>query len=255
MTIFCLVSMPMPDPSDDEAACREVQAVMRDVELERIAPLPLAPCVASRLVEVDVDAFLAAAGFDHRRSRDRAACRDLLLHRAGRACAAQLLARLGAARVQVGRAADGSAQWPEGFAGAITHTGEFVAVAVCAARCRRGLGIDLESIPSAPAAEEAAITCLGAAERRLCAAVGLDPVLAVMLAFSAKEALFKCLAPVCGGHFDFLDVEVTRLDSGLGRLQLRLLKSLGRGLPRGAIHDASIRWNDTHVFASVELLP
>jgi len=40
--------------------------------------------------------------------------------------------------------------------------------------------------------------------------------------FSAKEALFKCLAPRVGRYFDFLDAELSSLQAGSLTLALRL---------------------------------
>jgi 4'-phosphopantetheinyl transferase EntD len=46
--------------------------------------------------------------------------------------------------------------------------------------------------------------------------------LAFTTVFAAKEALFKCLAPLVGRYFDFLDVEAIAASPDQLRLQLRV---------------------------------
>lgn len=122
---------------------------------------------------------------------------------AGRAQARLALQELGirSPAVPVGPARD--PQWPAGFVGSISHAGG-IALAVAARTSVIGaIGIDLE--PADPLDAELL--------RRVCrpeelARLGSSPELGAKLTFSAKESVYKCLAPRTGIFLEFEDVEV-----------------------------------------------
>src|SRR5690606_12231613 len=112
----------------------------------------------------------------------------------------------------------------------------------------RSLGLDVEGIVS----EERA--------RRLAPMVAHEPELrrvgesdagrAFTAAFAAKEAVFKCLAPIVGCYFGFHDAEIVGGDAGA--LTLRLLRELGE-LPAGFEVTARFAAFDGFVAAAVVL--
>jgi enterobactin synthetase component D len=121
---------------------------------------------------------------------------------AGRLCAALALDKLGVAPCPLAANADRSVAWPAGTVGSITHAHGFAWAVV--ARGPRGIGIDSESIARGlRAADEVRDQVLTPDESSLLDVLGLDPKLSTLLAFSAKEAVFKALAPTVGRFFGF----------------------------------------------------
>ena len=70
------------------------------------------------------------------------------------------------------------------------------------------------------------------------------------VAFSAKESLYKCLAPTVGAFFGFEDARV--LEASAERVRLRLERTLHPALPAGALFD--VRWalEDARVRSALE---
>ena len=72
----------------------------------------------------------------------------------------------------------------------------------------------------------------------------------LVLCFSGKEALYKCVAPIVGQFFDFLEVEVVALDFQSRLLAIRLLRNLGPGYPHGHVLEGRFEIGARHVFTS-----
>ena len=134
---------------------------------------------------------------------------------AGRTLARRAMAEIGFAEAPVGRMPDGSPAWPSGLCGSIAHSHRHVAVAIAPISDVRALGIDIEdgrdlgaaAIGVASAAEiEGAVVHPFASDREG----------AARLLFSAKEALYKCQAPLTGNTG--LDFPEIRLDLRPGLL-------------------------------------
>ncbi|MEO8444539.1 MAG: 4'-phosphopantetheinyl transferase superfamily protein [Gammaproteobacteria bacterium] len=143
--------------------------------------------------------------------------RRLLEFRAGRAVARIALGELGAGSPPLPVGPSRAPVWPEGFVGSISHAGE-VAVAVATRTADiRAIGIDLE--PALPLdAELLRRVCLPAELARLRRSA--DMALRAKLTFSAKESVYKCLAPVTGIFLEFDDVEIL-FDSGPAEFSVR----------------------------------
>lgn len=145
---------------------------------------------------------------DRGRSGDRTA--------GGRAAVAAL--RLAGCRVEAppGHAPDGRPLWPTGYAGSISHAGGWALAAVARATLHRAVGVDIEREWTLPAADARYV--LNDGERPTSGRVEKDGVLAdATLAWSAKEAAFKCWSHATEGaigEVDPLDIEVhIRADS------------------------------------------
>jgi len=155
----------------------------------------------------------------------------------GRLCAVGALRDAGYTGAgEVPKARGGAPVWPAGFVGSITHTGGLTIAAVATQRQAAGLGIDAERLLATR--EATRITRVVVPE--WAAAPDARAIVrqcewreAVSVAFSAKESLYKCLAPLFGGPIGFHDVEVAELDRARGVARLRLARGVG-GLPRGA---------------------
>jgi enterobactin synthetase component D len=130
---------------------------------------------------------------------------------AGRHCAHQAIRQLAPcdSPPDIPITAAGLPSWPDGIVGSITHAGGFVSAAVALRKHAISIGIDCERLMTKKVALE--IATLVATPAELAAAMaqtGLDENDALTLLFSAKEAVFKCLYPLSGLFFTFLDIEV-----------------------------------------------
>jgi enterobactin synthetase component D len=174
---------------------------------------------------------------------------------AGRRCAARLLASLGATETDVAVGPLGSPLWPQGFTGSITHKQDVLAVAVARTGDVASLGIDIEAWVSEDVAADIEQVCLDGAEKALAVAAEFERRWFATLAFSAKEALYKCLFPSVREFFDFSAARVVHVDSASGLLRLQLTRPLGSRWAQGQVLGGHFRGSDSHVFTSFELAP
>jgi enterobactin synthetase component D len=134
---------------------------------------------------------------------------------AGRYCARVALGRLdpalAAQRVETG--SNREPIWPRGVVGSITHTEGFAAAAVALESQVGGVGLDAERILNPERAREIERLVLLDAERPHAASAGLTQHELVSLAFSAKEAVFKCLYAFGKELWDFTEVALTAIDT------------------------------------------
>lgn len=132
---------------------------------------------------------------------------------AGRRAARLALAEIGKPDATVPAGADRAPQWPEGTLGSITHD-DGLALSIVAARRKAGaLGIDLTEAAPLPGGTREQIL-------RHRFEAGLTDIEA-RAAFSAKESLFKALAPHVGFVFGFAAAVIeTDLDGGSFRASL-----------------------------------
>ena len=122
---------------------------------------------------------------------------------AGRHCARRALHDLGAEPVAIPVGPARAPRFPPGFCGSITHAGGIAAAAV-----RRGgapLGIDLEEAADLP---DEVFDRVCAVPEAVVAPAGLGAGLWGRVVFSAKESVYKCLAPAVGRFIDFAEVRV-----------------------------------------------
>ena len=173
---------------------------------------------------------------------------------AGRACAREALADAGCAsgrEVPIGPLR--APLWPAGFVGSITHAAGVAAAVVAPASLAESLGIDLEVIVSAEQAASLRASVARDDELARISAAAEGARVAFTTAFAAKEALFKCVAPLVGRYFDFLDAEiVSRTDDVLA---LRLRVDLGRGFGAGRVLPVRVALAEGRVIAGVALPP
>ncbi|MCX6936466.1 MAG: 4'-phosphopantetheinyl transferase superfamily protein [Verrucomicrobia bacterium] len=124
-----------------------------------------------------------------------------------RAAAADLLRARGVVDPHIRRSADGAPLWPVGWTGSLSHSRTWGAAAIAPASALRSLGIDLEDparmkpklwpyLLCPPELAELDALTETAANRRVAAV------------FSAKEALYKTLAPLGGRVPGFKEVEL-----------------------------------------------
>ena len=160
---------------------------------------------------------------------------------AGRHCARQSLHRLGVEQTQVGRDDDGKPLWPQHVVGSISHTDGHCIAAVAPQAALYSIGVDVEK----------RVALSERTMRRLCTPAELEHIrrlpadqaeLAVLLHFSAKESLLKCVMQhsgvqlACGDSALQLDwqrqrVEVERLHDAERLLQGNLVRGYFTVLP------------------------
>ncbi|HMS01734.1 MAG TPA: 4'-phosphopantetheinyl transferase superfamily protein [Gemmatimonadaceae bacterium] len=144
----------------------------------------------------------------------------------------------------VGRDATGAPQWPAGFVGSIAHTDTHALAMVARTPPVRGVGVDLEApLSDTVAAEVGPSVAPELRDRDAVARVwhGETPLAfpdALTLVFTAKEALYKALAPRVGRFFGFEAAEcvaITRTG-----VSLRLTGALDGGFAAGDTFDVRI---------------
>lgn len=128
-------------------------------------------------------------------------------HLAGRIAALHALQEHGFNAVPAPGAA-GEPCWPQGVSGSISHSGQR-AVAVVASH---PVGVDLEAQFSPALCNELAASIVNAQEHALLAACPLPFTLALTLAFSAKESLYKAFSRLAKPFPGFASAHITAID-------------------------------------------
>ncbi len=118
--------------------------------------------------------------------------------------------------------------WPEGFTGSISHTDNLALAVVSSNKNILSLGIDLEFQRTKIPAKLKERICVES-ELVWCQAEQTD--LRTLIIFSAKEAIYKALYPICKKFFGFKAVELLPIDAG--KFQARLLVDLAEDLKKG----------------------
>ena len=119
--------------------------------------------------------------------------------------------------------ADRTPTWPPGFKGSISHSDDHVMVALTSCPQILGVGIDIES-RSGVDPELRGIISTDAGE------ASIDET----ILFSAKEAVFKAVYPICGEFLEFGDVTISLADNA-GKIAARCRSDLdsSRFIDRG----------------------
>lgn len=155
---------------------------------------------------------------------------------AGRMAAQEALRKAGfrsAAAPGIGD--DGLPDWPPGWLGSISHSGDIAAALVGPVGCARLLGLDLERIITAEIAAQIAPEIMSGQP------VGHSGLLLeqeITCAFSAKEALYKALYPLTRQFRDFSAAHIGWQKDGPGapvRVMLTLTEDWGAGWTAGTV--------------------
>jgi len=213
--------------------------------ISRLFTAPVSACVATPPM-YDAPLFpaeeAAVAKAVARRRREFAA---------GRACARAALERLGAQAGAIPRGPDRAPVWPGGHVGSIAHCDGFCAAVVARPGTARSLGLDAEA--AAPLAPDMAAHVCRPEELARFAALP-DPVGSSWpkLAFSAKEAFYKCYFPIARTYLGFEDVSVWFSDD---RFRI-VLEAPGKPMAAAAEAFQGLwRVDDRRVYAGVTLPP
>lgn len=173
---------------------------------------------------------------------------------AGRLCARRALAHFGFDGYPLRRNADRSPRWPEPVVGSITHTVGFCG-AVAALRTKyASLGVDAEIIARMTADLWAHVFTRGElAEFATYAGVQRERIAA--LAFSAKEAFYKCQYGITGRWLDYrnVSIEVTQERSDAGTFGIKPATANGRWIVRGLNARGRYRFDGALVATGIAL--
>lgn len=151
---------------------------------------------------------------------------------AGRYAAQQLLRDSGCYEsVVVG--ADRAPQWPAGWRGSISHTDRWAIAVISPTSAPWRPGIDIESLRSVPLYETADLF-VTTEERNLLTESGMEHEIALLLAFSVKESLYKSLYPLVQYCFGFDVAEIYQIEPLHQRVALRLTQTLTPQFPTGS---------------------
>jgi 4'-phosphopantetheinyl transferase EntD len=150
---------------------------------------------------------------------------------AGRICARQALKHLGITTGPLRKLPDGSIAWPDGFTGTVSHSETWCGAAVARRSDAAGIGLDIEN--TARVGQNLWRRILTQEER-----VWLEnqpaaeaPQWAALI-FSAKEALYKCIASLLQSRIGFMDAVIVP-DPHRNFLAVRLEEPVIAQLPRG----------------------
>lgn len=164
---------------------------------------------------------------------------------AGRLLARHALTEFGAPASDLPIGADRAPVWPVGLNGSISHSGHTCAVLV--ARDDHLCGVDCEGMLGGSALDAVLKQCLSPGERDWTQQQSRHPAaLATSLVFSAKESIFKALAPRVQQFFGFECAEVTGWED-TGCLTLRLTRTLHPDAPEGLTLRAQYEVNEDRV--------
>ncbi|MFX0566463.1 4'-phosphopantetheinyl transferase [Kosakonia cowanii] len=125
----------------------------------------------------------------------------------------------------VGSAADRSPIWPAGWCGSLSHTHDRAIAVIAPSGAGLTPGVDIEML-APETMRETADMFTSAQEQALLAGCPLPYESALLIAFSAKESLFKALYPEVRRFFDFDAARVCQLDAATQRITLELTQPL-----------------------------
>lgn len=151
---------------------------------------------------------------------------------AGRYAANQLLHEGGCCNCTVEIGTDHAPIWPVGWLGSISHTEKWALAILAPFRFNFSLGVDIETLR--PGVMQAiATTFTTVSERDILAASSLPFETALLIAFSAKESLYKALYPWVLHVFGFKAAKLCELSSHDNHFTLELTRQLAPGLCAG----------------------
>ncbi|MEO7386307.1 MAG: 4'-phosphopantetheinyl transferase superfamily protein [Gammaproteobacteria bacterium] len=161
---------------------------------------------------------------------------------AGRLHARQALVQLGQ-RSPVITADPGRApRWPAGFVGSISHAGELVVAVAAPVGLLQSVGVDVEP---ATLLDAELVNRVCRPEEIARFDPSATPSREAKLIFSAKESVYKCVAPLLGIFLEFEDVEIL-LDAATGQFRARghgpITNMIGPSTLRGAFAEAGGYW-------------
>ena len=153
-------------------------------------------------------------------STDRVSISRLQEYVAGRFCATQAAKNIGFSLQCIPSAETREPIWPVGVVGSISHSKKIAISCVASSVDFKSLGIDAEELMDATVCKE--VEKVIATEEELSLLQEKDFQLGITILFSAKEALYKALFPLCRSFIDFKEVRLVNLDLVQQKIELEL---------------------------------
>jgi enterobactin synthetase component D len=170
---------------------------------------------------------------------------------AGRISARQALDHLGVPAGPLRKLPDGSITWPEGLAGSVSHSGMWSGAAVVRLSDAAGIGLDIEN--AARIGQNLWRRILTPEER---AWLDRQPQAQTRqwatLIFSAKEALYKCIAALVAGRIGFMDAVIVP-NPPASTFTVRLNGPAAAQLPRSLRLEGRFFFSSGEVFTGLVL--
>lgn len=171
---------------------------------------------------------------------------------AGRLCAHLAFKKAGVTSPQnISMAEDGSPVWPEGWTGSITHSEGFASAAIAKKNQIHSLGIDSEPLMTEKTYANVSDRILYGKELNELCPSGWSETEWATLVFSAKEAIYKCLRPICGAYFGFEDAEFDAVDVQQGHFKFHLTRDIGGPFTNGWQGEGSFEKKDNWIHTFV----
>lgn len=167
---------------------------------------------------------------------------------AGRIAALHALCDLGSETTPVGTGLHGAPQWPEGYIGSISHTNS-IAHAIVSKSPGYMLGVDIEEIIDSKTAGSISRIVFSQREMDVLKGFSGGLMLAVTIAFSSKESVFKAVYPCVKLLFGFDVVHVISINEPKRCVRLMLAESLCKRLTSGFVFDVHYLHNETHAIS------
>ncbi|WLI75810.1 4'-phosphopantetheinyl transferase superfamily protein [Kosakonia sp. H02] len=146
---------------------------------------------------------------------------------------AKLLLQSQGCDANVGTTTDRAPVWPAGWCGSLSHTHNHAIAIIARRHAGLAVGIDIEMLAPETMRETADMfTC--PQEQALLADCALPYETALLVAFSAKESVYKALYPEVGRYFDFDAARVCHIDTSAQRITLTLTQTLAAGRTQGS---------------------
>ena len=140
--------------------------------------------------------------------------------------------------------------WPPGVVGSISHTDQVAIAAVAQRSYYAGIGVDIELLDRKISPAIADRICLPSEKAWI--AAGADPIIRLLIVFSAKESVFKALFPVDEIFLGFSDAEL-KWDADRQKFSGQLRRAAGANYPADYSFEVECRCHDDMVFTGMVL--
>ncbi|EXU75156.1 4'-phosphopantetheinyl transferase family protein [Erwinia mallotivora] len=168
---------------------------------------------------------------------------------ASRVCVRHALTLMGVNDFILENDADRSPVWPAGIVGSLSHTDSSVRLLVAPSASGKLLGIDCEHVIEEYTAKKMQDMIVSAQELKVLQQSRWPYGLALTLAFSLKESLYKALYPQIRQFMDFNAAEITTCDEEAGLMVIRLARHYSTDFPAGRLFTGHVQIQQNQVLS------
>lgn len=145
--------------------------------------------------------------------------------------------------------ADRAPIWPAGMVGALSHTDGFISLLTGYSSSGKWPGIDCEKVIEEANATSLQAIIINADEKEVMRLSGLSDGVALTVAFSLKESLYKALFPHLRQFMDFEAAEIVDCNVSASNILLRLTRHLSPEFPTGRLFTGHAQVTDDRVLS------